>query len=657
MKKNQKRLSFLATLPIVGALLSPGIAQGIAIIDSLDFSLTGSRVLDCDILGKIELERDPSWDNEEFYIHLVEQYAVDASDGEFASIEAYRGYVNEAIKNNWNTFNSIIYHDYASVYHRDYSSNFDYYNNYTDELKEDYYRAYIFDSLELGPYGFDTPSTYDVIANYCSAEHSPITTTYGNHGYSGYMKLGDREVIIDEEELLALNNGYAFHEDGFGDLKVELIRIDDTTIRAKYTLKNLTGENINYGVAFYSDIEFGDNDRAAISKTNRSFTVTQDNHSYDSTFAAQFNIQLDPVATTTYVGRYYDAKEHRWTNSEKDYYTTADEVDTGLAYSWQGQINADETKVFSATFTMGIAETFGNRFFHLADDYSEPEIVDAIDGGMLKMPRLGLSENIGYHREWNTKMDGTGSSYQSSDVIIANKDRFSYYEQDVPNEVVSAQGSNDLYEEYNIVISDEIKEAYRPIAENSFSNFFIGVDLWNMAREDIEILVDAGIIPEDLITDIVEKDNHVFDSAFIAEDFEKSYIDQDGNWQYENFEEDDFPVTVRIKLSDKRAKGKTDFRLVGMDINSLEPDYEGEDPFKEVPIRFDSNTGELFFEVYNDSTLYFLSYVEKPDIEVPSTGVNSRLGASAAVSVLTYAATGSVLALIALAIKRKINRL
>lgn len=627
-----KKIKILLPIFLANILLCSNVAKGIAVIDSLDFSLTGSPKLDCEILGNIELERDPSWSDEVFYIHMVEQYEVNASDGLYTNIEAYRTYVDEEIKNSWNTFNSTIYREYAQIYHNDYNSNFSYYDDYNDELKDDYYRAYMLSALGLGPYGFGEIDTYDVIANYCTTGHAPITTTFGDYGYSGYMKLGDREVSIDDEDLLILNNGYAFHEDGFGDLKVELARIDDLTIKAKYTLKNLTGESTDFGVAFYTDVEFGDNDDAAISKTDHSFTITQDSSWYDSTFGAQFNIQLDPIATTTYVGYYYNARDHRWENSEKDYYTAADSVDTGLAYSWQGQIDNNETKVFSATYTMNLAETFNNYFYYLIDNYSEPDTIGSVNGGALWLPYLGLPTNVGNHREWNTKKDGTGISYQPDTTIISDKSHTNYYEKEVPNTVVPSINSNEVHTEYNIVITDEMKEKYKPITTNTLSNFEMRLSLYSLDKETITEMIEEEFLPESLIEGLGK--DYDLDSAFAITDLEKSYIDQNGNQQEEQFDEDEFPITIRIKLTDDQVKNKTGFKIVTIVYDPETDEYVTE---KEIPVRFDKNTNEIFFEIdsVDDFRFYALASTEIAP-EIPSTGFNTIVKAITSGSTETF---------------------
>ncbi len=582
MRKNKLILKAFLLVMLSSILLTTHAVSAIAEINSLDFSLTGLKAIDCKILGSINLERDPSWTNEEFYAHLIDEYVAQTGDTDINVDLNYLGDIN----------------------------------------------------------------TYDVIANYCASDEDKyITTTYGDYGYSGFIKLNGREVAIDDENLIATDSGYLFHEDGFADMEIKLIRIDATMIQARYILKNLTGLATDFGVAFYTDIELGENDNAAISKTDHTFTITQDDYRYDSTFGAKFMIDLSPTPTTSFIGQYVDAEDLRWTNSPRDYYTAADGVDTGLSYSWQGQIDAGGTKTFSATYTIDIAETFLNNFYYLSNDYAEPiKTLGAVDSGALRLPNTDLSSRAGWHRDWNSKSDGSGTLFKSGLTIIADKNRNNYYEVEVPNEVLpDVEPGWKNFEEKEVIVTDELESKFQALADASYSDVRIYAYINEIPDEYIEDLTaDDGPIDLDEILNAAGE-GYNFGDLFQIDEVGYEYRDADDYWHENPLDEEDFPVTIRIKLLEDFTDNKANFGVVRI---SCDYDSMTCDTYETLPTRYNSETRELFIEVdSNGSYVYALTYTEIP--KVPDTGASTTESNLAEVSICA-----PVMILVAVAIKK-----
>ena len=623
--KTRHIIKTLLSALVVGALCISEPSHAIAVIDTLDFGLTGSAFIDCELYGNTHLVRDPSWTDEEFYTHLVEQYAVENSEGDYTTREDYRSEILASIRRTWSSiFYSMIYEPYAMSYHLDFSERPEYYETFDEELMDDYYRAFILDAIGAEGTSFPEIRVYDVLANYCGSD-DPIRTTFRwpsgwPYGYLGYIRLGDREVNLSEGVLFPTGNGYMFHEDGFGELKLELSRIDETSIKATYKLKNLSGESTNFGLAYHADIYFGNNDDAAISKTDRSFTITQDNPGYDSTFGAQFHIDLAPQPTTTFIGYYYNAEKSRWESSEKTYYTAADGIDTGLAYSWQGTIAPDEEKTFSATYNIRVVDTFTNYFYRLEDNYTVAEEIGAVDGGAIRMPSTEIASRLGYHREWNTKKDGTGSAFESDTTYIASESRNTYYEVEVPNVVDSSIQKNEgIFEESNIVITDEIRDRYKDIAKNSYSNFRLYSYIYPYSDEDVEDEEENGYFDREDFAKPLGTD-YRFNSLFNIAGLYKAYTDSEGDEQEDYFSEDDFPVTIRIKLSKKEMEGKANIKATRA---LWDEDLEKYVDFEVVSSTYNPETGEILITIDKDGPyVYALSYTEIP--EVPNAGMSTN---------------------------------
>lgn len=620
MKSHKVILKTLLCTFCASLLIVPNVVQAKTTIDTLDVRLTGIDLLDCEVLGKVDLERDPSWSDNDFYINLLDKYMVDVV-GMFPSVEEYREDTLGLIRDNWDSLAKNIYINYAKEWYPDYYTREEYYSTFNEDLKDDYHKAYNFYSFDLPASGFPDFYSYDIIANYCSAENQ-ISTTYDNDGYFGYFKLGDREIVLEEEyeHLIPIANGYRYYEDGFADLTVEFSKTDATTIVAKYTIKNLSGEATDFGLAYYSDVELGENDDSAVQKTEKDITITQDNSTYyPNTFGAQFKIKLSPDPSTIFIGQYYTALEKRWENSKETYFTAVDEVDTGLAYSWTGQLADGESKSFSTTyFIREVDGMFNNDFYYLSDSYSSPRhTYQAVDGGALRLAEVDNSNRIGYHNEWNTKADGTGKTYKSGKTIIADKNATKYYEQQVPNSVYSdVQKNGMIFKEQDFVITDEVRERYADILQAAYSDVTLASWIYELDDYDIEDIVNDGTIDLDKVAEVIDDKDAGIESIFAFTELEKYYNTEPGETEYYVLEPEDFPLTVRMKLYEENYENKDNFSLIRAIFDEETEKYVD---YVKIPTRFNRETGELFFDIeaFIPGDGFILTAKEKPEEPTP----------------------------------------
>lgn len=615
----------LLAIMLIGTLLAPGAAQAVGLIDSLDFVVSDSKFLDCEVLGKVELEHDASWVNEEFYLNLLAQYRVNLSDGEYSDIDDYRNQVEEAAKNNWNEFFNEIYRDYASVVHDDFYEHPTDYNTYHSDLADDYFKAQVLADVEVFPTDLGGGvGAYDIVANYCGDDiDSQIRTTFA--GNNGFLKLDGREVEIDEKELIAIDNGYMFFEDGFGELRIELSKEDETTVKAEYILKNLTGHDTDFGVAFQAIPVFGGNFSPAIFKTDREIMLIQDDSRFSSTFGMELKVQLDGAPSSINIGDYSEDEYSYWLNSEKDHYTEADQPSDIMAYAWRGEIKKDEEKRFSAVYTIDSVEWFDNNL-HFSNGNSE--IVQIVEGGALRFPENTLAE-AGMHYEWNTESDGSGEFYKGGSVIAADKNQADYYEVKVSNKVVLSKSTGrDYFGEHEIVLIDSLREKMEKQASAAYSD----LDLWVGIDEDyqVEQYIEDAEIDVGRVVEATGDDYEI--GAIFSVGGGKTYLDSEGEEQWDEFGEDELPVLVRAKISDRRAKNKNDFKVV-----KIECDFDAEmcdGDYTLVPSEFDGETSELVFEWngYDEAVFALMSVgepeeVEEPEMpDVPNTGTRRNDG-------------------------------
>lgn len=659
-KKSIKLMgAFILALLAFGFLKADGVQA--TTINSLDYALLNNPTLECGILKETNIKRENKTTLDYLVTVFEDQYFTHETFGTFADLNEQKEAIIDTVKNDWSTFVDDYYADMIiEFFHADEGDNLDvsyYQEMFREELADEYYKIMIVTSIPMIDSNIDLMSllyniyygvTYDISGNMCSEDPQQIDTTYGSNGYTTFLKINGEQILGISEEGQALQpfvteTGYLYHQDNSFDLNVDLSRVDETTVKATYTFKNLSSAAATYGLGVYTDVEFGDNDDAAVKKTDDSFTITQDDDWYVDTFGAQFHIVASPKPTTTFIGEYYTAMEKIWQNSSVDHITRADGIDSGLAYSWQGQINPGETKVYTATYSLKLAETMDNSFYFLEDDgvthESTPSfVVPSIDGGALDLPVTPFIGKKGYNRKWNTKSDGTGRTYDSAETVVASIDTPNYYEIEVTNIVRSLVGKNDLEAEDNIVLEDKFIDAYQGIADETYRDVDLEIDI-DYADEDD--LIEYGVFTEDEIYGNEEgfETREVF---FLYGAYYYS-TDENDHSNRSDIEEELYPLPVRVKFPND--SGIEAIKLYEM------PTTEG--PIVEIPVTYNPETGEFFFEMKKpgEDIYYKLSVkyeeIKEPEILVPSTGKFTIFDKGSTTAVTTNAlTTAAILTLI-----------
>lgn len=279
---------------------------------------------------------------------------------------------------------------------------------------------------------------------------SEVSTTYSNAGYRVYFTTDDSE----EQAVKNISNGGTVTLDDGVSLKITG-STTGSTVNVSYIITNNSEEQKNFKISTTSDIMLGSNDRAAVFKDGQdSLQITQDNAGYSRNYGVQVKLNFSPAATTSWIGRYGERYDNRYTNGTVISYTYQDDVDTGLAYSWQGTIAAGETKNFSAAATAQIAKGGTVNFYPYESD--ECTTLTALIGGSVVTPRINRSEEH-YTYLWNTKRDGSGTSYNGNAGIIVTSEIMNLYEVKIPDiytvtldsQEADNVGTTAIYESYN----------------------------------------------------------------------------------------------------------------------------------------------------------------------------------------------------------------
>lgn len=361
--------------------------------------------------------------------------------------------------------------------------------------------------------GYDVKDSgiFDVIGNKGIDDYS---TTYENYGYYTKLIIDNKEIIFSDEHddfkisdedysMLEKNeNTITYNNPEYGKLVMDVKNLDATTVVVTYQLTNNTGKKVPFKLGTTSDVDFAGNDEAAIIKDNNSFIITQDNM-YDSAYKAQLKITLNTIPTTTYIGPYCSDEDEYYyiniyNNGEKEYYTASNDVDTALAYSWQGEIEAGETKTYTATFSLGEAEIINLNFYHLEGEnsYGEPEVINVLGGGEATLAEITNSSQ-GYNYKWYTNQEGTGKSYYSEQIIVAPNEETNYYE---------VKKTNTIAENENIILQNyaDAKLETEDLKEKVLSQFKEQIE---QSYDDINIVLEV----EDITETIPEEEKQLID--------------------------------------------------------------------------------------------------------------------------------------------------
>lgn len=468
------------------------------------------------------------------------------------------------------------------------------------------------DSLDyiLKDYG-----AFDIVGN-----NGDITTSFGNYGYFTTLKLGSRQIRLYNEGLedivsehLTVNdndNGkIIYDEEGYGKLVISSVKKNATTIEVTYTLTNYAKEKVSFGLGGSTDVMFGSNDEAAIEKDDEAFLITQDDSiSYTTTYGAQLNMTFSPKPTTTWIGHYYNNDmyyEHVFEKSEVNYYTMKDYVDTALNYSWQGEINANETKEFTAIFGMTEAKTVKINFYFINEEgeYDEPTTIEVLGGGAFQLPNIP-EEHLekGSNLKWYLNKNGTDQVYLPNQWVVASNRDISYYEVKKENKVITEKPENKNYAEATIATEDVNKiltDVFGEDAENSY--------------DDVEIILEVTDITDTIIPEEKELINGEIPSNYkMGVYFDANLFKIINNEDATPVSEVDKSLTIKFKLP---AKLKNTIKTKKREYQVLRLHDGVVDTIKTT---YDEKNGILSFKTNKFST-YALIYKDVPRIDNPST--------------------------------------
>ena len=105
-----------------------------------------------------------------------------------------------------------------------------------------------------------------------------------------------------------------------------------------------------------SSTHLGINDKAALSKTSdhKNIILVQDDDDsemkYDDTFKTKMTVELEPAATTTWIGAYGNRQENMLTDGTTMSIIKTDNRDTAYNYSWTLTIPANGSQSVSSKY-------------------------------------------------------------------------------------------------------------------------------------------------------------------------------------------------------------------------------------------------------------------------------------------------------------------
>lgn len=241
-----------------------------------------------------------------------------------------------------------------------------------------------------------------------------LSTTYDDEGYSVFLQIDNQY----EQDLTDIPNGGSITVDGV-ELKVTG---NESTGDVVYEVKNNNSVSKSFKIATTSDIMLGANDYAAVNKIGHSgienVQITQDDKE-EAYYKAQLLISFSPEVTTSWLGYYDDQFANKYIDGSVSSYTYTDNIDTGMAFSWQCEIVANETKTYTANFTSKVAITTTVSF-------NDTVIDNVLLGGTVVSPALEEVEH--YTHVWNTSKDGSGVSYNGGTGIVVTEENMKFYD-------------------------------------------------------------------------------------------------------------------------------------------------------------------------------------------------------------------------------------
>lgn len=337
---------------------------------------------------------------------------------------------------------------------------------------------------------YTTGSTFDIRGVIDNSRE--LSTTYNNNGYNVVLNVDGSDTNMGTSGSATL-----------AGVTLTLSGTSDGNLT--FNLTNNSEETKSVKVSIDADIKLGGNDSAALYKNGHSsISITQDNTSI-SDYGAQVVISFSPEVTTSWIGYYGSRGSNRYVDGTVTAYTYASGTDTGLAFSWQMDVAAGETKQFGSSYnaqeaTRAVAKADGEVY------------ANVLLGGTVTTPYLPANP-VGYTYRWNTSPDGTGTFYNARETIIVSEEEVNIYSVLVPNvytiyldnQGATTAGSGSIFETYNTKYSltedgEAMQSSANPITVPTKTNYkFMGY-FTETSGNGVKYIDESGYLTSDAVT-------------------------------------------------------------------------------------------------------------------------------------------------------------
>lgn len=183
--------------------------------------------------------------------------------------------------------------------------------------------------------------TYDITIANVDGKTDNMKTTYAWGGYTTVVKSGNSQTNFTKDV-----NGGQQEVDGL------VISISASNVggalAVTYTIKNKTASTKPYSIGSHADIYLISNDHVNLYKDSQDKMHTAEVVSGSKRYSIDY--LFDPAVTSSWVGHYSDRQRNIWTNSGIGSQTGG--VDSGMAFSWSGNIGPYETITRTVKFVI-----------------------------------------------------------------------------------------------------------------------------------------------------------------------------------------------------------------------------------------------------------------------------------------------------------------
>ena len=436
-KKTKKKMNRIASLILALTILFGPIANVSALtVNSIDYVDVLPNSL-FDIIGNVNdnivIATTYSSAGYETYFGVLEENeeTLPEADSDYDSIDRVISHYSEGYENNEDYPERPVEpeypdDDYPDCYNDSYYTagrTFDDLDEYVEWLEENNSACYA-EYLEVENAYEEYIAAYNKYIDDYEIYLKNVIDYLVDHGENGiadelYPYISDKERFIR-----FFSSGSTLENNGL-TLSITKSKVNDNkSIQIAYTVTNTSEVTKKYYVASTSDIDLGYNDYAAVAKVGKSgILITQDDNSSSSTYRVQLKVDFDSDVSTSWIGSYGYRFENRYTDGNVGSYTYADDVDTGLAFSWNGTLAAGESVTKTATFTIQEAPISVVKVFKKGNDTGVPDdTFETIRGGAYEIPEI-VGGGV-----WYTSSDYSGDPYEQGSVVLLLQEELSLYE-------------------------------------------------------------------------------------------------------------------------------------------------------------------------------------------------------------------------------------